>query len=427
MNPSFSDIENVALRSLGIEPDEHFQQHIERFPEPPVDAAFHGLAGEYVRAVEPHSEADRVAILVSFLVGFGNIIGRTAHFSAESVRHFCNLYVALVGVSAKGRKGSGTAQGKRPLEGADPDWFDERIETGLSSGEGVINAVRDEVDDNGNPVATDKRIFIIEEEFARALRAMQRDGNTLSPVLRAGWDSGTLRVLTRKDPLRATDVHMSVLGHITRDEITALLSNVEISNGLANRFLWFATRRSKFLPSGGRFPELELFQFSERVKSAVAFARSMGEMRRDREADELWHLIYRRLERDEPGMMGAVTARAAAQCMRLSLVYALLDESHEIRREHLEAGVGLWDYALCSARYIFGSRLGDGGSDKTMEALRAAGESGMSRNEIRDKLFAGKIKAKELDRYLAVLVEADLVSTKKVPTGGRPTECWYAK
>lgn len=77
-----------------------------------------------------------------------------------------------------------------------------------------------------------------------------RDGNTLSAVLRDCWDTGNLRVLTRKDPLRATAAHVSVLGHVTVPELRRRLTDTEAANGFANRFLWVCVRRSKRLPAG---------------------------------------------------------------------------------------------------------------------------------------------------------------------------------
>jgi hypothetical protein len=41
------------------------------WPDPPDGAAYHGLAGDVVRAIGPHSEADPVALLVQLLVAFG--------------------------------------------------------------------------------------------------------------------------------------------------------------------------------------------------------------------------------------------------------------------------------------------------------------------------------------------------------------------
>src|SRR5437660_378269 len=54
--------------------DLHDQQN--GWLEPMASAALTGLAGEIVRTIEPHTEADPVAILLQFLVAFGNVVGR---------------------------------------------------------------------------------------------------------------------------------------------------------------------------------------------------------------------------------------------------------------------------------------------------------------------------------------------------------------
>src|SRR5437867_13228624 len=104
------------------------------WPTPPTDA-FYGLAGEIVRTVEPHSEADPVAILVQVLVAFGNAIGRGPHFVAESERHFTNEFAILVGETAKARKGSSWAQVRSLFDAVEPEWTGSCVLSGLSSGE----------------------------------------------------------------------------------------------------------------------------------------------------------------------------------------------------------------------------------------------------------------------------------------------------
>ena len=73
---------------------------VANWPDPLDKAAFHGLAGDFVRIVEPHSEADRVALLTQFLVFFGSLVGRTAFVPIESDRHYANDFLCLVGESA---------------------------------------------------------------------------------------------------------------------------------------------------------------------------------------------------------------------------------------------------------------------------------------------------------------------------------------
>ena len=109
------------------------------------EAAYYGLAGDVVRIIEPDSESDPVAILAQYLCTFGNIVGNTPYFLIESDRHTANLFEALVGVSAKGRKGTSGSRVRAVAKIADQNWFMERSASGLSSGEGLIYAVRNPI------------------------------------------------------------------------------------------------------------------------------------------------------------------------------------------------------------------------------------------------------------------------------------------
>src|SRR5262249_45663977 len=56
-------------------------------------AAYHGLAGEVVRAVGPETEADPVAVLAQLLAAFGSAVGRGPYYQVEGDRHHANLFV----------------------------------------------------------------------------------------------------------------------------------------------------------------------------------------------------------------------------------------------------------------------------------------------------------------------------------------------
>jgi hypothetical protein len=117
-------------------------------PWPKLDpAALYGLPSDVVRAFEPHTEADPVAVLVNFLCAFGSVIGRGAFARVGATEHHPKLFVGLVGEAAKGRKGESWGPVKVLAEEVDPGWVSERVLGGLSSGEGLIYAVRDEVRD----------------------------------------------------------------------------------------------------------------------------------------------------------------------------------------------------------------------------------------------------------------------------------------
>jgi hypothetical protein len=75
-----------------------------------------------------------------------------------------------------------------------------RILTGLSSGEGLVWAVRDPTEQD--PGARDPRLLAIEPEFASVLKSATREISTLSRTLRSAWDSRPLQLLTRTAPAR---------------------------------------------------------------------------------------------------------------------------------------------------------------------------------------------------------------------------------
>lgn len=173
------------------------------------EAAFTGLAGEVLRVIAPDSESDPVAILAQYLAAFGNIIGNAPYYLVESDRHTANIFCVLVGVSAKGRKGTAGGRVRAIAKLADEPWFAERTAGGLSSGEGLIYAVRnpvskwnakEKIEEVIDPGVLDKRLMVTEAEFAGALAAMERHGNNLSPVIRNAWDGHRLQTLTKKRP-----------------------------------------------------------------------------------------------------------------------------------------------------------------------------------------------------------------------------------
>ena len=109
--------------------------------------------------------------------------------------------------------------------------------------------------------------------------------------------------------------------------------------------------------------------------------------------------------------------------MRLACVYALLDKSPAIRKEHLLAALAIWDYAEASARFIFGERMGDPVADKIIDAL-AQVPSGMTRTEI-SNLFGRNRGSREIERALDYLKSAGRAYCSQEATGGRSVEKWF--
>jgi hypothetical protein len=300
-------------------------------PEWPMldPAALTGLAGRFVAAVDPYTVADPVAILIHLLAAVGNIIGDGPHAIAGQDCHPCRVFGLLVGETSRGRKGTAWSVVRTILERLDGGtWARANVKTGLSSGEGVIHHVRDRVTgtrevkgrQRDEPIryeeyivdhgVEDKRLFVIEPEMASVLKRMAGETNTLSPLLRQAWDSGDLGTLTRTNPIRATGAHLSLIGHITTDELLRTLTETEQANGFANRILFLCVRRSKFLPEGASIPPAVLVPLLDDFRRVQSLARRVRVIVRDPAATARWHAVYPELTREITGLVGA-SLRAA--------------------------------------------------------------------------------------------------------------------
>jgi hypothetical protein len=397
------------------------------WPRPLHSVAFHGVLGRLVAALEPHTETDPAALLVNALVAVGCLVGSDAHILVGNDRHPARLFAALVGETAKARKGTSWGPIRDALTCVDATWI-ERVMDGLASGEGLIWAVHDPIrklvtrrtkdgpiseDELVDAGVADKRLLVVEGEFARVLSVMSRPESTLSAIVRSAWDTGALRILTKNSPATASGAHICVIGHITKSELLAKLSSNEAGNGFGNRFLWVCVRRSKVLPFGGQ-PE---------VAALAEIIEDLGRARQFAQAKELWQGVYPELSEGHPGLEGALTARAEAQVLRMALIYALLDRSQTIMSEHLRAALEVWRYCAESAAYIFGKRSGDPIADEILVELRKRGS--LDRTAIRD-LFSKHQNVARINEALNVLQSLGRVRVEQVPTEGRPREVWHA-
>lgn len=412
---------------------------VHEWPAPAAEEAFYGLAGDIVRTLEPHTEADPHALLADILATFGMLAGPHPHFMVGLQRHEMRVCPVIVGPTGHGRKGLSHAEIVGVFNRAVSDFY-SRLTTGLSSGEGLIQAVHDPifrheaVKEKGRVVdyqdilvdagVEDKRLLVVEPEFARTLRVLSREGNTLSPVIRLAWDSGNLKTMT-KSPATATGAHITIVAHITKEELLHHLDSTEAGSGFANRFIWIAAKRSKLLPDGGKIPVSDLNDIARRLNEALTFAATVEEMQRDAIAHDIWHEVYQSLSQGKPGLFGAVVGRGEANVMRLACIYALMDTSSVVKAEHLTAALGLWEYVEATVLYIFGDATGDRTADTILRALRAQGP--MTQTEIYAGLFGSNRSAEQIAQALSLLAEAGLAVSQEVETAGRPVTIWSAK
>lgn len=417
-------------RLISTEPQE------ETLPSPcwPMlnEVAYHGLAGEVVKLIRPHTEADPVALLASFLAEVGAMLNRGPHLIPDGSFHPLLFWPVLVGQSSKSRKGTTDKRISYLMKLADESWTRGDGKGTLSSGEGLAFAVRDpeqreettrEKGKAPDPGVEDKRLFLVQSEFGAVLKVMAREGNSLSGVLRDAWDGQDLAPMTKSNRVRATDPHIGIVGHVTQDELRRNLNSTEASNGFANRFVWLRVKRSQELPFPSAPDSHDLMHLANRIGTAIQRGRAHGEIGLTASARDAWRAIYHDLSADRPGLSGVLLGRAEAQAMRLAGLYALLDGQGQIDVSHLSAALALWEYAENSTKQIFGDDTGDPIADTILRAL-LVGE-GLDDSRI-SGLFGRNVPAARLEQSKKLLEAKGLAhaETHMSLEGGRPSRIW---
>jgi hypothetical protein len=403
-----------------------------QWPQPLKEAAYHGIVGEFVHLIEPHTEADPAALIFQFLAYMGNLFGNRAWYRIEETRHYPNLYVTLVGDTAIARKGTSRKRISRLAQTAAPEWEANCVTTGLSTGEGLIARVRDPIYSTNkkgelelsDPGVKDKRLLVIEEEFSRPLRVMERSNNTLAAVLRQAWDGDRLSNMTKENPMKATDAIVSIIGHITHSELQAELREVQMANGFGNRFLWPLVKRSKSLPFGGADCADGIREIALKLQDALKGCGN-GLVRFDEVARRGWAEVYEELTKEQIGLAGVMMARSAPQVIRAALVYALLDHQSMIGAHHLAAGLEIVRYSNDSVRHIFSDKTGNRIVDTILQALRN-NPAGLTRAYITRDLFDRNVTADKIAAAIGELIAAGKIRHHAVTTGGRPAEVFVA-
>lgn len=403
--------------------------------------AFHGPAGRIVEKIKPNTEADPAALLLVLLAAYGNVIGRGAHFVVEDDTHFAKLFVLLVGRSSKARKGVAQTRVNSLMERVEETWVDRCNATGLASGEGLTHRVRDrrekvnsegktEVADAG---VADKRLLVEEPEFAGLLTTMKREGNNLSMQVRKAWDNTKLQNLSKNAAETATNSHISIVAHTNQGELNMHLTHEKLGGGLINRFLPVVVRRWQLLPEGG-MPDIFEKSDLQDLEDAISFGRKKRHIRLSdthedeygASAKELWYEVYAELSEPSPGLLGEATARSEAQVRRLAMIYAALDCSEEVGVAHLMAALTVWAYVFESCKMLFGGKIGDDLSDDILDALKDAGDAGMTQSEIHE-LFSNNKKASLIRAALNKMESEGWVHHKMIKSKGpgRHTLRWW--
>ena len=176
--------------------------------------------GRAAKATSCESEGDPVAILTTMLAAFGNAAGNGPHVRIGAQRHPARIFPCHVGITARGRKGQAFSDGIALIRLADPAWYDEAFTSGLGSGEGLLEKLA-RIQKARKPLLVCARALVYEPEFARLSAVAERNGSTLSPILRDSFDRDRMEIATRQNAIVVDRAHVTIVAQSTPDSSSA--------------------------------------------------------------------------------------------------------------------------------------------------------------------------------------------------------------
>ncbi len=421
----------------------HDQDDADRITPPPVPdttAMLYGIIGEIAITGSAGREVHPVAIAAACLSWLSAEIGPDIHLPIGDTRHHVNLYTLHIGRSARGGKGDALGLVNRIRRAIARDRLDHplgQVHTGgLSSREGLAGAVHDgyTIGKEEVPAVDDKRLWIIEAEFANVLAQGKRDGNTLLPALRDVWDGGSIQPLTKGRGMWSTRPHIALHGNITPGELQARIEAREVSGGTFNRILMIWAERTKLVALPEPTDNAMVAHLAGCIEDSLAWAKGTYPTTRDSRmasltpaAAQLYRELYPSLKRPhEAGdLVAAATERRAPICLRIALIHAVMEKSLMITPEHIRVGYAWAQYGGATAAYVLGG-MGGQFRDTAKETKLLAfldnqpGKAADRRTITRD-CFKGRVSGADLDRLLIPLVDDGAITRHEEPpkAGGR--------
>ena len=343
---------------------------------PPVMAqeGFPDLVRAIVTAACANSEAHPVAVAANVMGLFCCAVGRVAFQRIGDGKVHARPFLLVIGKSGKARKGTAELTPREVARRADGILRKRhnskdrlRIHAGgLSTGEGVGYAIRDprqpdeKTGKGGDVGVNDKRLMVIESEFANVLAQAKREGNILSPTVRNLFDGRDIEPLTKTSQLTATSPHVVIIGHITGHELREKSTENDAANGLLNRFMMLHVHRPKLVALPEPTAESVLNELAERLADSIDYAtkgdphhNNSHEITLSDEAKEFWCELYPQISRERDGKAGSLMARSEVYARLLAMVFCLMDRRSEIEPCDLQAAVAWVEYWQQSITYVF--------------------------------------------------------------------------
>ncbi len=350
----------------------------------PDPVCLYGLVGDVARAGSEGTETNPYAIAANFMAYLSCAIGRGPYLPVGNTWHHARLFILHIGRSGRGRKGDAVSLVNRLdtalrqlREAAAPPIH----RGGLSSREGLVCLFHDGYKQGKLevPAILDKRLWVVESEFANVLHQGRREGNTLSAALRDCWDGVCLKPATKSNRLYASHPHLCLSGAISPSELLGLMRARELTNGFANRFLMLWAEREKVVPFPKATPQETVDALAVRMLGVLDFVEAERVTECDHmrieltaQAQDIYAQLYRgELIDDSAGeRVTALLERRAPMLLRVAMIFALCDLQTQIDVKHIQAAMGWIRHGVESAKFVFVKATDAADSDRTTAAVK---------------------------------------------------------
>ena len=433
------------------------QPDLTRSPPDVTSRMFPGLLDEVVHHCCDQSEAAPVAVAANCLVHFAALVGSVVYIPIGNERRRLNEFFLMVGPTGMGKGSSwhGPKQIFRQTEECLATRFTERrkqgnsedidkypelkIHTGgLSSSEGMAASLDDSE-------VTDKRMLVCEPEFGNIMTQCQRQGNTLSAVMRNAYDGVDIKPLTKRNRVQVTEPYICLMANTTAQEFNRHdISNMLHHNGMLNRFLILWQHPPAPVPFPPPVADSHIEALAEAFADRILFARNYSyqtdyrktqprPLSLDPDAKSCWAAHYNKLiNRPDCEQVTSLTRRHRLHALLLASYFALLDYRMSLSSDDIHTALDWCAYSHASVVYISNSQAEQYQAEgihllsgKILFAIRKIyQEQGKCSASDIYHWFRNKLRRKQLQASLEVLLNSvppKIKQLKVVDGPGRPS------
>jgi hypothetical protein len=313
---------------------------------------------DFVAMTLPVTETDINNLICDFLACAGAAIGLKAYRHNLADRHTPATYHLLIGDTAIG-KGTCFSCTSLLFESAVPGWR-QMVRHSARSQQSLYRMLHevsadvikdDEGNESSNPLCNGGHLMLRLPEISALFKAMRAEWSTMSQGLREAYDGGPLsneRSDTQKS-IRVNDPYaLAVLGDVTPWELSEVIAGVDFANGIANRFIWCVSHRTKTIPHPKPAPDYS--ELAKRLKRVIP-TDPLPELSFSKPAEAAWETWVYTLPLEDAGRLGSACGRMRANGLRLAVLFAVLDESRwnsldeqpTIEPRHVQAAAVIMD------------------------------------------------------------------------------------